>query len=86
MREIPHSSTGVSPWQMALGFLPRGPCAVLKDAWIGDGDFPVNLGQLVTEYLHELRDRFAAANDYANEHLVHEQSRWVNRYNLRSSN
>jgi hypothetical protein len=86
LREILHCSTGVSPWQMALGFLPRGPCAVLKDAWTGDRDLLVNLGQPVAVYLQELRDRLAAANEYADEHLAHEQKRWVSRYNLRSSN
>jgi len=54
MREILHCSTGVSPWQMALGFIPRRSCAVLKDAWAGDRDLPVSLGQPVTEYLQEL--------------------------------
>ena len=57
MRGKPHCSTGVSPWQMTLGFTPRGPCAVLKDAWTGDYGFPVSIGQPVTEYLQELRDR-----------------------------
>lgn len=32
MREVSHSGTQVAPWQMAFGFLPRGPCAVLKDS------------------------------------------------------
>src|SRR5664279_601234 len=34
--------------------------------------------------MQELRDRLAAAKQYADNHLQHEQSRWVNRYNLRS--
>ena len=40
-----HCSMSVGPRQMVLGFIPRGPCAVLKDAWTGDNDLPVGLGQ-----------------------------------------
>lgn len=84
MRELPHSSTGVSPWQMALGFVPRGPCAILKEAWVGETEMPPDLKVSVTDYLHELREKLAAANTYANEHVAREQKRWVSRYNLRS--
>jgi len=86
MREVPHSSTGISPWQLALGFTPRGPCAILKEAWTGETDLPPDLNSSVTDYLHELREKLAVANEYANEHLINQQKTWVNRYNLRSRN
>jgi Integrase zinc binding domain len=35
MGEVPHSSIGISTWQLALGFTPRGPCAILKEVWTG---------------------------------------------------
>lgn len=86
MREVPHSSTGISPWQLALGFTPRGPCAILKEAWTGETELPPDLKSSVTDYLHELRDKLAIANEYANVHLANQQKIWVNRYNLRSRN
>jgi hypothetical protein len=33
LREIPQAGTGVPPWVLAFGHLPRGPCAILKDVW-----------------------------------------------------
>ena len=86
MREVPHSSTGVSPWQLALGFTPRGPCAILKEAWTGETELPPDLSSSITDYLHELREKLATANEYANKHLANQQKTWVNRYNLRSKN
>jgi hypothetical protein len=38
----------------------------------------------IADYLHELREKLAAVNTYANEQLAREQKRWVGRYNLRS--
>jgi hypothetical protein len=69
---------------MAFGFVPRGPCAILKEAWTGETELPPDLNVSVTEYLHELREKLAAANTYANEHSAREQKRWVSRYKLRS--
>jgi hypothetical protein len=75
MREVPHSSTGISPWQLALGFVPRGPCAILKEAWTGETELPPDLSSSVTDYLHELREKLAVANEYANVHLANQQKR-----------
>jgi hypothetical protein len=86
MREVPHSSTGISPWQLALGLTPRGPCAILKEAWTGETELLPDLNSSVTDYLHELREKLAIANEYANVHLINQQKTWVNRYNLRSKN
>jgi len=71
-------------WQLALGFTPRGPCAILKEAWTGETDLPPDLNSSVTDYLHELREKLAVANEHENAHLINQQKTWVNRYNLRS--
>ena len=85
MREVPHSSTGIAPWTLAFGGrVPKGPCAILQKVWMGDIAVPPNLSSSIVQYMQELRDRLAAAKQYADNHLQHEQSRWVNRYNLRS--
>jgi len=83
MGEIPGSSTGVSPWQLAFGFTPRGPCAILKNTWMGDTALPPKLDKPVVQYLQELRDKLVAADKFATAHLQREQSKWANR-NLRA--
>jgi len=60
----------------ARNYTARAMCSIKRGM---DRDLPVSLGQPVTEYLQELRDRLAATNEYADEHLAHEQKRWVNR-------
>ncbi|GFX85386.1 hypothetical protein TNCV_3715601 [Trichonephila clavipes] len=34
-REIPHSTTGVSPFQLLYGRQPQGPLSILKSTWTG---------------------------------------------------
>jgi len=81
MREVPHSSTGLSPWQLAPEFTPRGPCAIFKEAWPGETNLSHDLNSSVTDYLHKLREKLAVANEYANAHLINQQKTWVNHYN-----
>jgi len=83
MREIPGTFTNVSPWQLAFGYAPRDPCAILKNTCMGDIAFPPNLNKPVVQYLQELRDKLVAANEFAASHLQREQNKWVKHYNLR---
>ena len=84
LREVPNETTGVPPWTMVYGKLPRGPLAVLKENWCGLRDAPLSLGQSTAEYLNDLRTNLEMANSYAIEHGKREQQRYVSRYNLRS--
>jgi hypothetical protein len=84
LREIPQSSTGVAPWTMAFGFLPKGPCSILKDTWSGDESLPFSLDKSVADYLLDLRKNLEIANDFADSHIRHSQRQWINRYNLRA--
>ena len=84
LREVPNETTGVPPWMLVYGRLPRGPLAVLKENWCGLRDAPLNLGQSTAEYLTELRNNLEVASAYATEHGKREQQRYVSRYNLRS--
>ena len=85
MREIPQSSTGVPPWMMAFGFLPRGPCAILKETWCGENEeLPLDLSPTTSDYLIKLREQLAEANKYATEHIQRTQQQWAQRYNLRA--
>jgi len=65
LRESVNETTGVPPWLLTFGRLPRGPLAVLKVTWTGEKDVPLSLGKGVVEYLRELRERLGDAERYA---------------------
>jgi len=33
LRESVNQTTGVAPWTLVMGYLPRGPLAILRDSW-----------------------------------------------------
>jgi len=74
-REVPNESTGLAPWTLVMGHLPRGPLSFLKDSWCGDENLPVSLSKNATEYLHELREKLEIAKTYAASHAEREQNR-----------
>ena len=84
LREVPNETTGTPPWVLAFGHLPRGPLAILKEAWCGEVDLPFNLGKGTAEFLKELHDKLKVAQSYAESHTAKVQSRYATRYNLRS--
>jgi len=84
LRESPNETTGVPPWVMVYGKLPRGPLAVLKENWCGQREAPLSLGQTTVEYLQELRKNLEVAETYAASHSQRAQQRYVSRYNLRT--
>jgi len=83
LREVPNETTGVPPWTMVYGRLPRGPLAVFKENWCGLRDAPLNLGQSTAEYLNDLQTNLEVAGSYATEHGKRQQQCYVSRYNLR---
>jgi len=84
MREVPSELTGVPPWLLAMGTLPRGPLAVLRECWTGECDYPSNLGKAPEQYLRELHHNLEVAKRYADVHSKRMQGRYVERYNQRS--
>ena len=84
LREVPQTSLGIPPWTMAFGFLPRGPCAILKEMWLGEKPLPFELGKSEVDYLYELRKNLAKAKEFATSHAERVQSDWAARYNLRA--
>ena len=84
LREVPSELTGVPPWVLAMGTLPRGPLAVLRETWTGECDFPLNLGKNPTDYLRELHQNLEIAKRYADSHTQRMQDVYVQRYNQRS--
>ena len=84
LRECPSETTGLPPWVIVYGRLPRGPLAVLKENWSGQRDLPLNLGRSTVEYLEDLRKNLEVAETYAKSHSQRAQQRYVSNYNLRS--
>ena len=82
--ESPNETTGVPPWVMVYGRLPRGPLAVLKENWCGQREAPLSLGQTTVDYLQELRTNLEVAETYAASHSQRAQQRYVSHYNLRT--
>jgi len=84
LRECPSELTGVPPWVLVFGHLPRGPLSVLKETWSGEVDLPLDLGKNVTEFMRDLRNKLCVAQDYARSHSDRAQARYASHYNLRS--
>ena len=36
LREVPNATTGVSPYLLVFGRVPRGPLTILNEVWSGD--------------------------------------------------
>ena len=64
-REVTNSTTGVVPYTLLHGRLPKGPLAIRKDSWAGELELPQHLSKSVAAYLQELKDNLAIAADFA---------------------
>jgi len=84
LRESPNETTGVPPWVMVYGRLPRRPLAVLKENWCGQREAPLSLGQTAVDYLQDLCKNLEVAETYAASHSQRAQQRYVSHYNLRT--
>ena len=84
LREVPNATTGVSPYMLVYGRLPRGPLAVLKESWTDQRDVSADLGKPVESYMTDLRARLKKAADWAELHARHGQEVYTHNHNLRS--
>ena len=60
LREVPNETTGVAPWTLVMGHLPRGPLAILKDSWC-NMELPISFGTDAREYLRGLHTQLEDA-------------------------
>src|SRR6218665_2967174 len=81
IREIPNATTGVAPYMLVYGLLPRGPLAVLKESWTGDINLPSRFGLQPKKYLQKMKENLEKAVVYANEHSTEKQLQYTNQYN-----
>ncbi|GBM44267.1 hypothetical protein AVEN_23324-1 [Araneus ventricosus] len=49
-REVPHSTTGLSPYQLVYGRLPRGPLALMRDFWTGKRNIPLGVSRSIEKF------------------------------------
>src|SRR6218665_3789419 len=80
IREVPNATTGVAPYMLVYGRLPRGPLAVLKESWTGDINLPPRLGLQPNKYLQKMKENLEKAVVYANKHYKEKQLQYTNQY------
>ena len=80
-RELPNSTTGLSPYQLVYGRLGRGPLAVLKSTWSDDVQQSSLLPKTVAQYMTELRERLDVGLDLADEVSKEQQDKYVSQHN-----
>ena len=85
-RSLPHSTLGVSPYQMVFGKLPRGPLSVLRDKMTGVETGHVPVSNSVKDYCDKLIKDLEIGHDIASKQCDTAQQQYVSHYNLRSRN
>ncbi|GFW15126.1 retrovirus-related Pol polyprotein from transposon opus [Trichonephila clavipes] len=63
VKEIPHSTTGMSPFQLVYGRLPSGPISLLKEVSVGERNIPTTLSRSVEKYLEDLIEKLRKAHE-----------------------
>ena len=84
LRETRNEITGVAPHLFVLGYLPRGPLAILRESWSGERELPAAVNNNVDQYLANLRERLDYVANYAMQHAHIQQDRYVAHYNKRA--
>ncbi|GFQ93875.1 retrovirus-related Pol polyprotein from transposon opus [Trichonephila clavata] len=82
-RKVPHSTTGVSPYQLVYGWLPNGPLKLLKEVWTGDKEISTGSSKSIEEYLRDLTEKLKRLITWQEE-TEKAQAEYASRYNLRS--
>jgi hypothetical protein len=84
LRETRNEVTGVAPHVFVLGYLLRGPLAILRESWSGERELPTAVNSSVDQYLANLRDRLDYVSNNAMQHAHIQQDRYVAHYNERA--
>ncbi|GFY20412.1 retrovirus-related Pol polyprotein from transposon 17.6 [Trichonephila clavipes] len=84
-REIPHSTTGVSPFQLLYGRQPQGPLSILQSTWTGKHNNLQLCTTPVSKYLEDLKCKLEKAAEQAKLVSTVQQENMAYYHNLRSS-
>ncbi|GFV33280.1 retrovirus-related Pol polyprotein from transposon opus [Trichonephila clavipes] len=84
-REILHSTTGVSPFQLLYGRQPQGPLSILKPTWTGKHNNLQLCTIPVSKYLEDLKCKLEKAAEQAKLVSTVQQEKMAYYHNLRSS-
>ncbi|XP_042899321.2 uncharacterized protein [Parasteatoda tepidariorum] len=84
-REVPNTTTGVSPFKLLYGREARGPLSILKSSWSGEIRIPTTLSQSAVDYLQELKVRLEKAAESASLMAADKQKAYSDYFNKRSS-
>ncbi|GFS78183.1 retrovirus-related Pol polyprotein from transposon opus [Trichonephila clavipes] len=84
-REIPLSTTGVSPFQLLYGRQPQGPLSVLKSTWTVKHYNLQLCTTPVSKYLEDLKCKLEKAAEQAKLVSTVQQEKMAYYHNLRSS-
>ena len=84
LREVPNATTGVSPYKLVYGRIPRGPLTILKESWSGEMNTSAGLARPIDEYLIDLKSKLEEAAEFAGQHTTDAQKRYAAHYNMRA--
>ncbi|GFX18903.1 retrovirus-related Pol polyprotein from transposon 17.6 [Trichonephila clavipes] len=84
-REVPNTTTGVSPFRLLYGREARGPLAILKSSWAGEIHLPTNISQSAADYLQEMKINMEKAAESSSLTAAQKQKAYGDYFNKRSS-
>ncbi|GFX62485.1 retrovirus-related Pol polyprotein from transposon 412 [Trichonephila clavipes] len=84
-REVPNTTTGVSPFRLLYGREARGPLAILKSSWAGEIYLPTNISQSAADYLQEMKINMEKAAESASLTAAQKQKAYGDYFNKKSS-
>ncbi|GFS96955.1 retrovirus-related Pol polyprotein from transposon 412 [Trichonephila clavipes] len=84
-REVPNTTTGVSPFRLLYGREARGPLAILKSSWAIEIHLPTNISQSAADYLQEMKINMEKAAESASLTAAQKQKAYGDYFNKRSS-
>ncbi|KAL3875881.1 hypothetical protein ACJMK2_033790 [Sinanodonta woodiana] len=65
-REVPHESTGFSPFELLYGWPVRWPIGILMDVFTGEGEMKMS----VVEHVQSIRQQLAEVSELVKENLT----------------
>ncbi|GFT84596.1 retrovirus-related Pol polyprotein from transposon opus [Trichonephila clavipes] len=84
-REVPNTTTGVSPFRLLYGREARWPLAILKSSWASEIHLPTNISQSAADYLQEMKINMEKAAESASLTAAQKQKAYGDYFNKRSS-